>query len=159
MRPSSRRPVPAARRIGLLVLAGLLLLTAAPASAATTKPYTVDLGKRSDFVAQKNLVQCVGASMQMMLNMIEPGADRTAKTQLRLQTAARMWSPPRLDGGIRKGASVVGWAIGLSLEGAGSYRVVGAESLDHAMLLAARAIRRTGRPVGLLVWRGRHAWV
>ncbi len=27
------------------------------------------------------------------------------------------------------------------------------------MKLAARAIERTGAPVGLLVWRGRHAWV
>ena len=27
------------------------------------------------------------------------------------------------------------------------------------MPVAARAMRRTGRPVGLLVWRGRHAWV
>ena len=52
-----------------------------------------------------------------MLNMIEPGVDRTAKTQLRLQKIARKWSPPRLDGGVRKGASVVGWAAGLSLAG------------------------------------------
>ena len=54
---------------------------------------------------------------------------------------------------------MVGWATGLSLQGAGPYKVVGADSLDEAMLVAARAMRRTGRPVGLLVWRGRHAWV
>ena len=149
-----------ARRLGFLALGSLLLLTVAPASAtAAAKRYTLDLGKRSDYVAQTNLVQCVGASMQMMLNMIEPGVDRSAKTQLRLQTLARKWSPPRLDGGVRKGASVVGWATGLSLEGAGPYKVVGVDSLDEAMLVAARAMRRTGRPVGLLVWRGRHAWV
>ena len=143
-----------------LALACLLLLTVAPASAtAAVKPYTLDLGTRSDYVGQTNLVQCVGASMQMMLNMIEPGVDRSAKTQLRLQKLARTWSPPRLDGGVRKGASVVGWATGLSLEGAGPYKVVGVNSLDEAMLVAAQAMRRTGRPVGLLVWRGRHAWV
>ena len=155
---TSRRGI--ARRLGFLALGSLLLLTVAPASAtAAAKRYTLDLGKRSDYVAQTNLVQCVGASMQMMLNMIEPGVDRSAKTQLRLQTLARKWSPPRLDGGVRKGASVVGWATGLSLEGAGPYKVVGVDSLDEAMLVAARAMRRTGRPVGLLVWRGRHAWV
>jgi len=138
----------------------LLLLTVAPASTtAASKPYSLDLGSRADYVAQTNLVQCVGASMQMMLNMIEPGADRSAKTQLKLQTLARKWSPPRLDGGVRKGASVVGWATGLSLEGAGPYKIVGVDSLDDAMLVAARAMRKTGRPVGLLVWRGRHAWV
>ena len=149
-----------ARRLGLLALGCVLLLALMPASAtAASRPYTLDLGTRSDYVAQTNLVQCVGASMQMMLNMIEPGADRSAKTQLRLQKLARAWSPPRLDGGVRKGASVVGWAMGLSLEGAGPYKVVGTDSLDEAMLVAARAMRRTGRPVGLLVWRGRHAWV
>jgi hypothetical protein len=150
----------AVRRLGILGLACLLLLTVVPASAsAASKPFRLDLGARSDYVAQKNLVQCVGASMQMMLNMIRPGVDRTARTQLKLQKIARTWSPPRLDGGVRKGASVVGWATGLSLQGAGPYKVVGADSLDEAMLVAARAMRRTGRPVGLLVWRGRHAWV
>jgi hypothetical protein len=138
----------------------VLLLTVTPATAlAAPKLYTLDLGTPSDYVAQTNLVQCVGASMQMMLNMIEPGVDRSARTQLRLQNIARKWSPPRLDGGVRKGASVVGWATGLSLEGAGPYKVVGVDSLDEALLVAARAMRRTGRPVGLLVWRGRHAWV
>jgi hypothetical protein len=136
------------------------VLTVAPASAtAAAKTYKLDLGTRSDYVGQTTLVQCVGASMQMMLNMIEPGVDRSAKTQLRLQNLARKWSPPRLDGGVRKGASVIGWAAGLSLQGAGRYKVVGVDSLDEAMLVAGRAMRRTGRPVGLLVWRGRHAWV
>ena len=149
-----------ARRIALLALGCLLLLTITPASAtAAVRSYRLDLGTRSDYVGQTNLVQCVGASMQMMLNMIEPGVDRSATTQLRLQKLARKWSPPRLDGGVRKGASVIGWATGLSLQGAGPYRVVGVDSLDEAMLVAARAMRRTGRPVGLLVWRGRHAWV
>jgi hypothetical protein len=148
------------RRLGVLALSCAFMLAAAPASAASApKTYTLDLASRSDYVAQTNHVQCVGASMQMMLNMIERGADRSAKTQLRLQKLARTWSPPRLDGGVRKGASVVGWATGLSLEGAGPYNVVGVDSLDEAMLVAARAMRRTGRPVGLLVWRGRHAWV
>ena len=157
---SRDRPRGFARRLAFLALGCLLLLSVAPASAAAAvKPYKLDLGTRSDYVGQTNLVQCVGASMQMMLNMIEPGVDRSAKTQLRLQKLARKWSPPRLDGGIRKGASVIGWATGLSLQGAGPYRVVGVDSLDEAMLVAARAMRRTGRPVGLLVWRGRHAWV
>lgn len=30
---------------------------------------------------------------------------------------------------------------------------------DAAIAAAARALRMTGRPVGLLVWRGAHAWV
>jgi hypothetical protein len=151
----------AARRSAGLVLACLLLLAAVvPASAAAApKAYTYDLGTRADFVAQTNNVQCVGASMQMMLNMMRPGADRTAATQHALQTLARAWSGQRPDGRERRGASVRGLAAGLTVLGAGPYRVVGAATIQEAMLMAARAMRLTGKPVGLLMWRGRHAWV
>jgi hypothetical protein len=150
----------AARRLVHLGLACLLLLgvSAGPASGAA-KAYRLDLGVRGDFVAQTNFVQCVGASMQMMLNMIEPGADRTAATQLKLQELARQWSGQRPDGFERQGASVRGWATGLNLLGAGPYHLTGVTSIDEALLLAAQAMRRTGKPVGLLMWRGRHAWV
>jgi hypothetical protein len=30
---------------------------------------------------------------------------------------------------------------------------------DESLRVAARAMRETGRPVGLVMWRGRHAWV
>jgi hypothetical protein len=97
--------------------------------------------------------------MQMMLNMIRPGADRSASTQLKLQKLAREWSGQRPDGSQRRGASVRGWAAGLTILGAGPYQVVGLPTIEEALLTAARAMRATGRPVGLLVWRGRHAWV
>ncbi len=130
-----------------------------PAPVAAARVYTLDLGARADFVAQTNLVQCVGASMQMMINMMRPGADLTAATQGRLQKVARAWNGARPDGRQRQGASVVGWAVGLDLLGAGPYKVVGAWMVDEALLVAARAMRSTGKPVGLLMWRGRHAWV
>ena len=156
----------AARRLAGLGLASLLLLGTAATPASATSPasaagtgYQLDLGKRSDFVAQTNFVQCVGASMQMMLNMIQPGADRSAATQLKLQKLARAWSGARPDGIERQGASVRGWAAGLNLLGAGPYRLVGTITLDEALLAAARAMRKSGKPVGLLMWRGRHAWV
>jgi hypothetical protein len=37
--------------------------------------------------------------------------------------------------------------------------VVGLPTIDEALLVAARAMKETGRPVGLLMWHGRHAWV
>ncbi|MDO8484954.1 MAG: hypothetical protein Q7S35_08405 [Candidatus Limnocylindrales bacterium] len=156
---TQRRPQ-AARRLVRVGLACLLLLGAAPIPAtAAARGYELDLGTRADFVAQSNFVQCVGASMQMMLNMIQPGADRSAATQLRLQKLAREWSGQRPDGRERQGASVRGWASGLNLLDAGPYQLVGATSLEEALLTAAKAMRRTGKPVGLLMWRGRHAWV
>jgi hypothetical protein len=151
------------RRALLLVLSALLGLQlvavapAAPVGAAET--FRIDLASKGDFVAQTNFVQCVGASMQMMLNVMNPKDDRTAKTQLRLQELARNLSGRRGDGRERKGASVRGWMAGLNQLDAGPYRLVGTDTIDEALRLAAASIRQTNRPVGLLMWRGRHAWV
>jgi hypothetical protein len=131
--------------------------TRAADSASTA--FRLDLAQRSDFVAQANFVQCVGASMQMMLNIIEAENDGSARTQLRLQNLARDLSGPSRTGNQRKGASVRGWTAGLNQLEAGPYRLVGASSLEEALRLAATSIRQTGKPVGLLVWAGRHAWV
>ena len=80
----------------------------------------MDVSQRGDYVAQTNFVQCVGASMQMMLNMINPSDDRSSRTQLRLQNLARELSGRRGDGSQRKGASVRGWSAGLNELGDGS---------------------------------------
>ena len=136
--------------------------TSAPApldARAASGPFRLNLAKDGDYVRQSNFVQCVGASVQMMLNIIEPGADRTKRTQRRLQVQARAFSGPRPDGRERQGAGVFGWAAALNLNDGGPYGVVGTDTLDEAMRVAALAIVRHHRPVGLLVWRGRHAWV
>lgn len=147
-----------ARLALVAVLVLQVLLTTGPVR-AVGPGFSVDLSERLDFVAQTNLVQCVGASMQMMLNIIGPQNDRTAATQLRLQKLARTLSGPTREGFTRQGASVRGWTAGLNTTQAGPYRLVGTATLDDALRLAARSIRSTGRPVGLLVWSGRHAWV
>jgi hypothetical protein len=126
---------------------------------AGERPYRVNLAGQRDFVAQRNFVQCVGASLQMMLNIVRPGIDRSARTQRSLQELARAWSGSRPDGMQRQGASFRGWTASLVIRGAGPYRAVGADTLQEAMRIAAIAIRTYQRPVGLLVWRGRHAWV
>ena len=151
---------PGSRARVTLALAALVIVGLATAPTVEAAPgYQMDLGRRSDFVAQTNLVQCVGASAQMMLNMMSGSADRTAWTQATLQRVARSWSGPRPDGRVRRGASVFGWAAALTMFGGGRYEVVGGSTIDEALLIAAKAMRRTGRPVGLLMWRGRHAWV
>jgi hypothetical protein len=126
--------------------------------AAASRSFRLDLADGNDFVAQKTFVQCVGASMQMMLNVMG-ASDRSSRTQARLQSLARRLSGPTRDGFQRKGASVRGWTAGLNQLDAGPYRMVGADTIGEAMRLAAKSIRSTGRPVGLLVWAGRHAWV
>jgi hypothetical protein len=43
--------------------------------------------------------------------------------------------------------------------GAGGYAQQALDDYDTALRAAAYALRTTGRPVGLIVWRGWHAWV
>jgi hypothetical protein len=158
MSPARRRRLAARPLLGaMLFLLTLLAGNARPATAAQT--YALNLYRQGDFVRQANLVQCVGTSMQMMINVLETSNDRTASTQLRLQTIARRYSDLISPRPGRRGASVWGWAAGLNELGYGPYHVAGYPTIDAALAAAARAIRFTGRPVGLLMWRGRHAWV
>jgi hypothetical protein len=145
--------------LALAVLVGAGGAFAQPQQAAAAGRFELDLYRSGDFVAQTNLYQCVGASMQMMINMVASRDDRSATTQHELWLLSRRYSPPRPGGIERRGSSVWGWAEGLNQIGYGPYVVVGFPTIEEATRGAALAIRRTGKPVGLLVWRGRHAWV
>ena len=118
--------------------------------------FAIDLSKKSDFVTQYNKINCVPASMQVMMNIIDDGADRSRKLQERLYKLARKLSTDRLKG---DGAEPEGWARGLNRLGYGPYEVSVAKTRGAAIRRAAKALRMTGKPVGLLVWRGAHGWV
>jgi hypothetical protein len=147
--------------IGLALVLGLgSALAGGPQPAQAARAYEFDLYRPGDFVSQTNLVQCVGASTQMMINLVSARDDRSVATQRRLWQLARELGPPRPpDRPPRRGASAYGWAAGLNRLDQGPYAVVGYPTLSDALYAAARAMRRTGQPVGLLVWGGRHAWV
>jgi hypothetical protein len=114
----------------------------------------MNLYHRGDFVSQTTKDHCVSAAMQIMLNITEPGRDRTARTQTSLARLARRLSD-HPDGGTEP----LGWARGLERRGAGEYEVDVEPTRRRAIRRAVEAIRATGRPVGLLVWRGAHSWV
>jgi hypothetical protein len=160
-RLSRRHGMPFAALVALLAA----MVVAGPVDAARPQRVRQELYRPGDFVSQTNTVQCVGASMQMMLNLTGSRNDRTASTQLALQKLARATSPkrfPSISVGTtrpRRGASSFGWAIGLTMKGAGPYHVTSAATLNEALKIGVNAMRATGRPVGLLVWHGSHAWV
>jgi hypothetical protein len=77
--------------------------TVDPSTAASPR-FSVELYERGDFVSQTNLVQCVGASMQMMLNMIGPENDRTRGDAASLFSCPLLRDPTSAGSG-RKGAS------------------------------------------------------
>jgi hypothetical protein len=116
--------------------------------------FAMDLYRKGDYVAQYTFDWCVGASLQMTLNMTTAANDtsRARQEQLWEMAQARSTSP-------FGGANPRGWTAALNDLGIGPYVLVSLPDLDLALQVAARAMRETKRPVGLVMWRGRHAWV
>jgi hypothetical protein len=127
---------------------------AAAADAPERKPFSMNLYRRGDFVAQYTFEWCVGASLQMALNM-STDDERTSKAdQQRLWEMARDRSFSPFGG-----ANPIGWTATLNELGIGPYQLVSLPTFREAITTAAEAIRATKRPVGLVMWRGRHAWI
>ncbi len=130
---------------------------AAPTKApwpAPNMPFAMDLYRKGDYVGELEKVWCLPAAMQTSMNIMDPGADTTRATQARIFKLARSLDPAP-DGAAEPEA----WAKGLTKLGYGSYAVAVQSSIRDAIQLAARQVRLTNRPAGLLVWRGAHSWV
>jgi hypothetical protein len=121
-------------------------------------PWTgaVNVYRAGAFVTQKNDYWCVGASSQMMLNIINSKSDTSYATQAALMAYARSHE---IEPSTKPGADPRGWANALTHAGAGIYRDYSFASMDAALAFAAKRIRLTGKPVGLTVGFGSHAWV
>jgi len=131
--------------------------TPSPSPAPPTpqpEPFALNLYREGDFVGQYTFEWCVGASVQMTINILRPEDDRSRLTQQRLWERARDLSDSPFGG-----ANPVGWVPLLNELGIGAWRLVSVPTLDEAVQQAAAAIRATNRPVNLVMWRGRHAWV
>jgi hypothetical protein len=119
--------------------------------------FALDLYDGTDHVGQYDAAWCVPASMQMMINLMADGTpDRTRGTQRELYELARTWSPWLIG---RPGASTHGWIGGLEALGYGDWADMALDTRQEALQVAARQMRLTRKPVGLLVWNGKHAWV
>lgn len=128
--------------------------TARAAADNDPDPFAINLYRKGDFVAQYTFEWCVGASLQMALNMStgESHTSRADQQELWEMARDRSFSP-------FGGANPTGWTAVLNEAGIGPYVLVSIPTLDEALAVAAKAIRSTERPVGLVMWRGRHAWV
>lgn len=119
-------------------------------------PFEMDLYRKRDFVTEATKWYCVPAAMLTMINIMSRGAEHSKATQKGLYRLARQLSTKTLVG---RGAEPIGWARGLAQLGYGGFKVGVHPTRRAAIQAAARAIRLTGRPAGLLVWRGAHSWV
>ncbi len=121
---------------------------------AAPEPFAMNLYRKGDFVRQYTFEWCVGASLQMAVNIATDRSRTSRADQKRLWEMARDTSLSPYGG-----ANPRGWIATLNELGIGPYRLVSLPTLDEAVAVAARAIRTTERPVGLVMWAGRHAWV
>jgi hypothetical protein len=118
------------------------------------EPFAMNLADKDDFVAQHTFEWCVGASLQMAWNMStdDRRSSKTDQGKLWAMARDRSFSP-------FGGANPRGWTATLNDLGIGPYELVSLPTFEAALGTAAEAIRATDRPVGLVMWRGRHAWV
>ena len=115
-----------------------------------------DLYRSSAFSTQRTWYWCVPASVQMMLNLIHGRSDHSRSSQYTYYTYGR---PRRARKFPSLGLDPQSWMLTLNRYGGGDYRIVTSSDLGVLMRYAAKRNRLTGKPVGLLVARGGHAWV
>jgi hypothetical protein len=128
--------------------------TVAPTPAPVLEAFALNLYQVGDFVPQYTFEWCVAASIQMAYNLVEPQTRTARSDQQELWERARAHSTNSFGG-----ANPWGWAAVLNEVGVGPYELVSIPDYAEALRVAAAAIRETERPVGLVMWRGRHAWV
>jgi hypothetical protein len=128
--------------------------TPAPTATPAPEPFAFGLYHRGDFVAQYTFEWCVGASLQMALRIVTRSDDTSKAYQRELWEMARDRSFSPFGG-----ANPRGWTAALNDLGIGPYELVSLPTFDEAVRVAAEALRTTQRPVGFVMWRGRHAWV
>ena len=122
-------------------------------------PFQMDLFRKGDFMHQADKNACVAGSTQTMMNIIDRGRpNRSTAFQQRLYQRGRELSPNKAKLGPI-GIDLTGWAELLNTNGYGPYVVDGAATRRGAIRKAAKALRLTDRPVGLVTWRGAHSWV
>ena len=131
--------------------------TSVPTPTPVPQAFALNIYQEGDFVRQYTFDWCVAASIQIMHNLIDDTgagtwADRVQQGELWEMARARSFNS-------YNGANPLGWAKVLNEVGMGPYAVVSIADYEEALQTAARAIADTDRPVGLVMWRGRHVWV
>jgi hypothetical protein len=148
------------KRVSAAVVVGLLtmLFSTAPASAA--QPYRIDLYFVGGYERQVDGRTCTAASTAMMVNF---GLRRDVRlSQMGILRYAQR--NDALNDRRQLGSDPLGWARAVTrytyLAGRRvTYEWAAFTSRRSALNAAAKAIAQTRKPVGLVVWNGRHAVV
>jgi len=120
--------------------------------------YSYSVYRARTHAVQKSDWYCVPASIQMMLNLINGTSSHGEAAQYKYWRYAQDHSTYRV---LDNGADAGGWAAAMKHWGAGSYTVGVHKTMQASLRAAAKRMRATGKPVGMIVWgrHGGHAWV
>lgn len=159
-------------RFTALVLAAVVMLGAAPVAAIAadsargpvvgarpvTGPWTgtVSVWRSSAFASQATTYWCTAASTQMMLNLVLGRSRHDAAEQ----EAIIAFEHANDSLVVSKGSDPQGWVAALRHFGnsrTATYHWERYSSYAGALRAAANDIRMTGKPVGLLMYGGKHA--
>ena len=149
------------RAASIAIVALVLLAIVAPTSGvAAASTYTRDLYFSGAYERQVDGRTCTAGSTAMMLNMI-------ARRDLRLDQMAILRYAQRNDAlpnATQRGSDPLGWSRAATYFSSRTgrpttYKWQAFGSKGTALRAAAVAIAKLNRPVGLLVWNGRHAIV
>lgn len=132
-----------------------------PSPSPVRAPLTVNLLTGRDpkavFVSETTSTLCAAAAVQMTVELVTGRPDRSATTQRRihaLETSLTSHADSR-----NGGTGPLGMAAAISRLTGVRYELRTAATRTAAVRGAAATLRRTGRPIVLLAWRGAHAWV
>ena len=116
----------------------------------------MNLYRSGVFSTQATYTWCVPTSAQIMVNIIKGRSVHSATEQYRWYKLGRQLNRYRYPWA---GVDPQGFAGILNTVGAGPYRVYAGTSYQTTLRYAVLRMRLTGKPVGLFVGHGFHAWV
>lgn len=140
-------------------VASLLASLVAPSGVDGLSPWTggMDVYRPGVYTAQKTLLWCTAADVQIIRNIVDREADHTRASQSSYFSWMRLHNRYAIP--VSDGVDPAGWTAGLRHYVDDRYRLVQSTSFSAALRAAVISLRRTNLPVGLLVAHGDHAWV
>src|SRR5690348_1983262 len=148
---------------GLALLAAAAWLVALgvasgrPTASAAGWSGGMDLYRAGAFTTQQSWLLCTSADVQIIRNLVRGERDHSASRQRAYFEYMRRHDRYAIP--VSDGVDPAGWAAGLRHFVDGRYRLVVSSSFDAALRSAVTNLRKTRRPVGLLVSHGNHAWI
>jgi hypothetical protein len=158
--PRALAATDSATRVGagvLAVPADRVTGVSAWAALASSGRFSLDLYRPGVFSTQATWWYCTAASVQIMRNIDRGESDHRSSAQTRYFTYMRRHNMHRMP--ATDGIDPPGFLAGLRAFVDPRYRLVASSTFQNAVRSAVISLRTSGRPVALIVDRGRHAWV